>query len=93
MPVLGRCGLVDVWFVPITDLDDDWYRRPGIEPVAEAGGAAVGLDGFLGHDGSTGPGYTVATAGTGEGVIVSVGDTQDARLAAGFIAAFAAQVG
>lgn len=100
-PVLDDTGcryraggvIVDVWFVPLGDLDDDWYGRPGIEPVADAGGAAVGLVGFEGHDGTTGAGYTVATTGRTEGVIVSVGDTAAARTAAGSIASLAAQAG
>lgn len=98
-PVLGDQGcrytagssVVEVWFIPLSELRDDWYLRPGIEPVAEAGGDAVGLPGFRGSDGSTGDGYTVATAGDADGVIVSVAGAVGDPLSAGFIAAIAAQ--
>ncbi len=83
--------VTEVWFVPLSDVREDWFRREGIEPVTVAGGDAVGLDGFRSAAGSTGPGYTVATVGGAQGVIVSVGDTADAELAADFVAALAAQ--
>ena len=83
--------VTEVWFVPLNEVREDWFRREGIEPVTFVGGDAVGLDGFRSAGGSTGPGYTVATVGGAQGVIVSVGDTADAELAADFVAVLASQ--
>lgn len=85
--------VVEIWFVPLDEVRNDWFERVGVEPVAEAGGEAVGLDGSRGPDGSSGAGYTVAVAGGGQGVIVSVADFAGADLTAGFVAALAAQAG
>lgn len=83
--------VAEIYFVPQATIRDDWYQRDGIEPVGEVSGEAVGISSFVPPAGSASNGYTIALVGGGEGVIVAVSGTADARFIAGQIAIFANQ--
>ena len=83
--------VVEIHRVEESDVTDDWYRRPGIDPVGEVGGDAVGLASFLPPGGSEGVGYTIALTSGRRGVVVAVRAPSDARLVAAAVAVLAAQ--
>lgn len=87
----GNGVVVEVYFVPVQDVRDDWYRRDGIEPVGEVGGDAVGLQGFITPDGPGGDGYTIAIAGGRDGLIVATMAPADARIVGAAVAVLANQ--
>ncbi len=83
--------VVEVHFVSVAEVRDDWFTREGVEPVAEVGGEAVGLSSYLAPGSAAADGYTVAVDGGARGVIVAATGNPDARLAAAQVAIFAAQ--
>lgn len=83
--------VVEVGFVSLAEVRDDWYRRSGIEPVGEVGGDAVGFGSFVAPSGARAEGYTIAIAGGRDGVIVAVTGTPDARSIAADVTVFANQ--
>ncbi len=85
--------VVEVYFVTQAAVRDDWFQRTGVEPVGEVSGDAVGLRSFQPPpgSGSAGDGYTIATIGGRDGVIVAVRGTGDGRFVAGQVAVFANQ--
>lgn len=85
--------VVEVYFVTQASIRNDWYTREGVEPVGEVSGDAVGLRSFLPVSGSSGAGYTIASVGGRQGVVVAVRGTDDGRFVAGQVAVFANQAG
>lgn len=83
--------VVEVGFVSLAEIRDDWYRRSGIEPVGEVGGDAVGFGSFVAPSGALAEGYTIAIAGGRDGVIVAVTGAPDARSIAIDVTVFANQ--
>lgn len=62
--------VAEVQFVSEDVVNDDWYRREGIEPVGELGGEAVGI---------VGTGYTIAMISRRQGAVITVRGAADAR--------------
>lgn len=85
--------LVEVHFVTVDEVLDDWVRRDGVEPVGQVGPDAVGLNGFMTPSGDSGAGYTVATLGNAQGVVVAASASIDAPVYAADVAVFAQQAG
>lgn len=78
----GLRVIAEIHFVPEGDIEGDWFRREGIEPVGEVGGDVVGVDGFVPPGSTPADGYTIALVERREGVIVAVRGTGDDRLVA-----------
>ncbi len=84
---------VEVHVVPLGDVVEDWFNRSGIQPAGPSvGGEAVGLASFITPTGDSAAGYTIATVGDVDGVVVAVAAPADAKALAVDIAVFAQQI-
>ncbi len=86
-------SVVEVTTIPAAQVRDVWFEREGIEPVAEVGGDAVGIDGFADPAGAVqSDGYTVALIGGRDGAVIAVRGAPDDQVMASFVGVFVRQV-
>ena len=81
----GACRIVagpivaEVHFVSEQAVNDDWFRRDGIEPAGDVGSDVVGIGEFVAPGSDVADGYTFALVSAREGAIIAVRGTDAAR--------------
>ncbi len=71
--------VAEVHFVSEQSVNDDWFRREGIEPAGDVGSDVVGIAGFQAPGSDAGAGYTFALVSAREGAVIAVRGADDAR--------------
>ena len=71
--------VAEVHFVSEKSVNDDWFRRDGIEPAGDVGSDVVGIAEFEAPGSDATDGYTFALVSAREGAIIAVRGTDAAR--------------
>lgn len=71
--------VAEVHFLSERAVNDDWFRRDGIEPAGDVGSDVVGIAAFEAPGSESSDGYTFALVSAREGAVVAVRGTDAAR--------------